>query len=104
MKFHRNKLLTAVSAVALVLAVGACSSNGDDGGSSERDTALEDLKAANAKLADATAEVMRLEGLIGDETDPAADSLRGMFAAEQAEVVRLNSPLTKSSLDEVGMV
>ena len=89
MKFHRNKLLTAVSAVALVLAVGACSSNGDDGVSAERDTALEDLKAANAKLADATAEVMRLEGLIGDETDPAADSLRGMLAAEQAEVVRL---------------
>ena len=30
MKFHKNKLLTTVSAIALVLAVGACSSSGDD--------------------------------------------------------------------------
>ena len=30
MKFHKNKLLTAVAAATLVLAVGACSSNGDD--------------------------------------------------------------------------
>ena len=96
--------------------MGACSSGNDDDSSAERDTDLEDLKPANAKvtsltgeLADANAEVMRLEGLIGDETDPAAESLRGqlaaaharigsaddadslegMLAAEQAEVVRL---------------
>ena len=30
MKFHKNKFLTTVSAIALVLAVGACSSSGDD--------------------------------------------------------------------------
>ena len=30
MKFHKNKLLTAVAAVALTLAVGACSSSSDD--------------------------------------------------------------------------
>ena len=30
MKFHKNKLLTTVSAIALVLAVGACSSSNDD--------------------------------------------------------------------------
>ena len=46
MKFHKSKLLTAVSAVALMLAVGACSSGNDDGLTAERDTALEDLKAA----------------------------------------------------------
>ena len=40
MKFDKNKLLTTVSAVALVLAVGACSSSGDDDGlTAERDTA-----------------------------------------------------------------
>ena len=30
MKFHENKLLTAVAAAALTFAVAACSSNGDD--------------------------------------------------------------------------
>ena len=30
MKFHENKLLTAIAAVALMLAVGACSSSSDD--------------------------------------------------------------------------
>ena len=30
MKFHKNKLLTTVAAIALVLAVGACSSSDDD--------------------------------------------------------------------------
>ena len=30
MKFHKNKFLTTVSAIALVLAVGACSSSDDD--------------------------------------------------------------------------
>ena len=40
MKFGKKKLLTTVSAVALVLAVGACSSGNDDGLTAERDTAL----------------------------------------------------------------
>ena len=110
MKFYKSKLLTSVSAVALMLAVGACSSNGDNDDSAERDTALEQLKG---ELADANAEVMRLEGVIGDETDPTAESLRGqlaaanarigsaedpdslegMLAAEQAEVMRLDGLL-----------
>ena len=30
MKFHKNKFLTTVSAIALVLAVGACGSSGSD--------------------------------------------------------------------------
>ena len=58
MKFHKKKFLTTVSAVALVLAVGACSSNGDDDGiTAERDTALEDLKAAQAKVGSLTEEL-----------------------------------------------
>ena len=32
---------------------------------------------------------MRLEGLLGAETDPAADSVRGMLAAANADVMRL---------------
>ena len=47
MKFDKNKLLTTVSAVALMLAVGACSSSGDDDGiTAERDDALSAQKAA----------------------------------------------------------
>ena len=40
-------------------------------------------------MAAANAEAMRLEGLNGDETDPAADSLRGQLAAANAEAMRL---------------
>ena len=58
MKFDRNKLLTSVSAVALVLAVGACSSSGDDDGiTAERDDALIAQKAAEAKVAALTGEL-----------------------------------------------
>ena len=32
MKFHKNKILTTVSAITLMLAVGACSSSSDDDG------------------------------------------------------------------------
>ena len=115
MKFHMNKFLTTVSAVALVLAVGACSSNGDDDGiSAERDTALEDLKAAQAKvdsltedlatansnlgiansnLETATGRVMDLETLIGEEMDPAAESLRGMLAQANMALDGANTAL-----------
>ena len=48
MKFHKNKFLTTVSAIALVLAVGACSSSSDDEGNSMLQT---DLDAAIAKAA-----------------------------------------------------
>ena len=108
MKFHKKKFLTAVSAVALVLAVGACSSNGDgDGITAERDTALEDLKAAQAKVGSlteelatansnlgiATGRVMDLETLIGEEMDPAAESLRGMLAQANMALDGANTAL-----------
>ena len=107
--------MTTVSAVALVLAVGACSSNGDDDGiSAERDTALEDLKAAQAKVDSLTEElatansnlgianssletangrVTELETLIGEEMDPAADSLRGMLAQANMDLDGANIAL-----------
>ena len=67
MKFHKNKFLTTVSAVALVLAVGACSSNGDDDGiTAERDTALEDLKAAQAKVGSLTEELATANSNLDD--------------------------------------
>ena len=114
MKFHKKKLLTAVSAVALVLAVGACSSNGDDGVSAERDAALEDLKAAQAKvvslteelatansnletansnLETATGRATELEILIGEEMDPAAESLRGMLGQANMNLDDANTAL-----------
>ena len=57
MKSHKNKFLTTVAAAALVLAVGACSSGDDDGITAERDTALEELKAAQAKVTSLTEEL-----------------------------------------------
>ena len=91
MKFHKSKFLTTVAAAALVLAVGACSSSSDDNeGMSMLQT---DLDAATAKAAalqedldEANAALMALETLIGDETDPAAESLRGQLAAANARI------------------
>ena len=119
MKFHKKKFLTTVSAVALVLAVGACSSNGDDdGNTAERDTALEDLKAAQAKVGSlteelatansnlgiATGRVMDLETSIGEVMDPAADSLRGMLAQANMDLDGANIALQMAmdnSVDEM---
>ena len=121
MKFHKKKFLTAVSAVALVLAVGACSSNGDDDGiTAERDTALEDLKAAQAKVGSlteelatansnlgiATGRVMDLETSIGEVMDPAADSLRGMLAQANMDLDGANIALQMAmdnSADEMAI-
>ena len=121
MKFHKKKFLTTVSAVALVLAVGACSSNGDDDGiTAERDTALEDLKAAQAKVGSlteelatansnlgiATGRVMDLETSIGEEMDPAADSLRGMLAQANMDLDGANIALQMAmdnSVDEMAI-
>ena len=117
MKFHKKKFLTTVSAVALVLAVGACSSNGDDDGiTAERDTALEDLKAAqaevgslteelataNSNLGIATGRVMDLETLIGEEMDPAAESLRGMLAQANMALDGANTALQMAMDNSVG--
>ena len=44
-------------------------------------------------LATANADVMRLEGLLGDEADPADDSVRGMLATANADVMRLEGLL-----------
>ena len=115
MKFHRNKFLTTVAAAALAIAVGACSSSGDDDGiTAERDTALESLKAANAKvktltdelatansnletantnLETATGRVTELETLIGEEMDPAAESLRGILAQANMDLEQARTDL-----------
>ena len=85
-----------------------------DGLTAERDTALEELKAANAKVASltdelatantnletattnlmtATGRVTELETFIGDEMDPAADSLRGMLAQANMDLDEANTAL-----------
>ena len=104
-----------------MLAVGACSSNGDDDGiTAERDTALEDLKAAQAKVGSlteelatansnlgiATGRVMDLETSIGEEMDPAADSLRGMLAQANMDLDGANIALQMAmdnSVDEMAI-
>ena len=121
MKFHKNRLLTTVAAVALVLAVGACSSSSDDDSiSAERDTALEELKAANAKvtrlegeletangmvtdlegqLETANGMVTDLETLIGDEMNPDPASVRGMLAQANLDLADARTAL-QMAMDE----
>ena len=114
MKFDKNKLLTTVSAVALVLAVGACSSSGDDDGlTAERDTALEGLKAAAAARDAAQARVTELEGQLETANGMVTDlqgqldmantdlgtangmvmSIQGMLDTANADVTRLMGEL-----------
>ena len=75
MKFHKNKFLTTVAAAALALAVGACSSNGDDDEISMLQTDLdaatakaaglqEDLDEANTALMTAQADLMTANGMV----------------------------------------
>ena len=109
MKFHKNKFLTTVAAAALVLAVGACSSGNDDGLTAERDTALEDLKAAAAARDAAQARVTELEGQLETANGMVTDlqgrldmanadlgtandmvmSIQGMLDTANADVIRL---------------
>ena len=125
MKFHKNKFLTTVAAAALALAVGACSSNGDDDEISMLQTDLdaatakaaglqEDLDEANTALMTAQADLMTangmvtdlqgqletangmvtaLETLIGEEMDPAADSLRGMLSQANIDLADARTAL-----------
>ena len=96
MKFDKTKLLTTVSAVALMLAVGACSSSGDDDGiNAERDDALTAQKAALA--AQATAEAARdaaLTAQMAAETER-DDALAAQTTAEKdaatAEQARMDA-------------
>ena len=75
MKFDKNKLLTTVTAVALVLAVGACSSSGDDAGiTAERDDALAALKLAETARDAALADLAKAQGVQTD-ADLAAEEL-----------------------------
>ena len=124
MKFDKNKLLTTISAVALVLAVGACSSNGDDGGiTAERDMALEDLKAAAAARDAALARVTELEGQLETANGMVTDlqgqldtananlgtandmvmSIQGMLDTANADVTRLEGEL-KTATDRIAEI
>ena len=101
MKFDKNKLLTTVSAVALVLAVGACSSSGDDDGiTTERDTALEGQKAAAAARDAALARVTELEGQLETANGMVTD-LQGQLDMANADLVTANDMVmsTQGMLD-----
>ena len=93
MKFDRNKLLTSVSAVALVLAVGACSSSSDDDGS----TAAAAQEAALAAAA-MTAEAERMTALADAATAAAAAQEMALAdaatAAEAAKMMALADAAT----------
>ena len=54
-KFHKNKLLTTGAAVALALAVGACSSSSDD-----------DEMAGTPPVMDGDGDAMNGDGMNGD--------------------------------------
>ena len=68
-----------------MLAVGACSSGDDDGITAERDTALEELKAAKAARDAAQGRVTELEGLL--------ETANGMVTDLQGQLDMANSDL-----------
>ncbi len=90
MKFHKNKFLTTIAAAALALAVGACSSNGDDDEISMLQT---DLDAATAKAAglqedldEANAALMTANGMVTD--------LQGQLDTANAGLMTANGTVT----------
>ena len=126
MKFHKNKFLTAIAAVALALAVGACSSNGDDEMSdmdtaptettdpTPEPTAAEQLTAAKEKVMAAEAMVDALtNSSTADEAAAAyaalgeaqtalhaANSLpENQIAAKQAEIDVLQAQVDQLTID-----
>ena len=94
----RNKLMTACSVALLTAALYGCSSSSDDGANMKvqdlqdqisalegalgegQELTPETLAALVSDLETADGRVTELETMIGDETDPAAESLRGMLA------------------------
>ena len=111
MKFHKNKFLTTVSAIALVLAVGACSSSSDDNeGMSMLQTDLdaaiakaaalqEDLDEANADLETAEDDLMTAndEGMSMLQTD--LDAAIAKAAALQEDLDEANADLETAEDD-----
>ena len=114
----RNKLMTACCVAVLTAALYGCSSSSDDGANmqvqdlQDQISALEaalgegqeltpealealvsDLADAEADLETANGMVMDLETMIGAETDPAAESLRGMLAQANMDLMDANSKL-----------
>ena len=114
----RNKLMTACSVAVLTAALYGCSSSSDDGPNMQvqdlqdqiaaLEAALEegqeltpetiaalvsDLATAEADLETANGMVMDLETMIGDEMDPAAESLRGMLAQANMDLDEANAAL-----------
>ena len=107
----RNKLMTACCVAVLTAALYGCSSSSDDGANmqvqdlQDQIAALEAalgegqeltpaaLEALVSDLATANGMVMDLETMIGAETDPAAESLRGMLAQAKMDLMDANSKL-----------
>ena len=96
MKFHKNKLLTAVAAAALTFGVAACSSNGDDdeaslvngaGNGAGEDTSGGDTGAGAS--AAATLESVRTDAATA-ATDAQTAATAAQTAADAAETARAN--------------
>ena len=121
----RNKLMTACSAALLTAALYGCSGSSNDGANmqlqdlQDQISALEaalgegqeltpaGLEALVSDLAAADGRVMVLETMIGDETDPAAESLRGMLAQANMDLGQARTDLQMAednSADEMEIV
>ena len=85
MKFHENKLLTAVAAAALTFAVAACSSNGDDDDTlaGTPDTGAPDTGAPDTGAPD-TGAPAPLSELAAAQADAAAAATAAMTASGDA--------------------
>ena len=84
-----RSLLAACSIVALSAVMYGCTGDGSENDLIATQEALEQVRA---DLAAANMKIERLEGVLGDETDPAADSVRGMLAAATARIGAADDP------------
>ena len=107
----RNKLMTASSVALITAALYGCSSISDDGVNMKvqdlqdqisalegalgegQELTPETLAALVSDLETADGRVTELETMIGAETDPAAESLRGMLAQANMDLMDANSKL-----------